>query len=261
MLLLSSVFCLAQQGSVSYSRTLYWSSSQAAGIEDVLYFNIEASLYYQPQLVLDMSKAEFPKIENTYGYDVGEPVEVMVGEPSGLPKLYYRELASKKIFCRIDAKIKSKKFKTYLYEDEGARQLDWKLEDKYKTISGYECQKASVTFRGRNYDAWFTTEIPLPYGPWKFGGLPGLILEIYDDTKEISFTAENIIIPDPEAASHIIVPEGIEMTHRDFISQKNAASQKRINAIRSRIIPKGAISLKRTRTRNAIELAYEWDKK
>ena len=42
-------------------------------------------------------------------------------------------------------------------------------------------------FRGRTYEAWFTTEIPVKDGPWKFHGLPGLILEVYDIQKHYSF--------------------------------------------------------------------------
>ncbi|MDR1581955.1 MAG: GLPGLI family protein [Prevotellaceae bacterium] len=56
----------------------------------------------------------------------------------------------------------------------------WNLLDDTLTIIGYLCQKATCLFRGRDYIAWFTTEIPISNGPWKFGGLPGLILKIYD---------------------------------------------------------------------------------
>ncbi len=51
--------------------------------------------------------------------------------------------------------------------------LSWNfIADTTKTIIGYECQLAITQFAGRKYSAWFSTEIPLPYGPYKFGGLP-----------------------------------------------------------------------------------------
>jgi GLPGLI family protein len=48
-------------------------------------------------------------------------------------------------------------------------------------------QKARGHFRGRDYTAWFAPSIPLAGGPWKLGGLPGLILEAYDDERLVVF--------------------------------------------------------------------------
>jgi len=48
------------------------------------------------------------------------------------------------------------------------------------TVAGYLCRKAVCSFRGRVIEAWFSPDIPINNGPWKFGGLPGLILKLYD---------------------------------------------------------------------------------
>ena len=69
---------------------------------------------------------------------------------------------------------------------------NWKVEAGAMTIAGYSCKKATCTFRGRNYTAWFTTDIPINNGPWKFGGLPGLILKVYDDDKLYTFECVKI---------------------------------------------------------------------
>ena len=58
--------------------------------------------------------------------------------------------------------------------------MQWTLESEKQTICGYQCQRATCHWRGRDYVAWFTSAIPLKSGPWKFGGLPGLIMKIYD---------------------------------------------------------------------------------
>lgn len=62
--------------------------------------------------------------------------------------------------------------------------LNWTLvPDSTKEILGYACNMAKTQFAGREYVAWYTVDIPLPYGPYKFYGLPGLVVEIEDLTK------------------------------------------------------------------------------
>jgi len=75
----------------------------------------------------------------------------------------------------------------------------WILQKETRKIGTFICQKATTTFRGRNYIAWFAKEIPVPFGPWKFKGLPGLILEVYDTenvfhiiTKKIEINQKSI---------------------------------------------------------------------
>ena len=67
-------------------------------------------------------------------------------------------------------------------------QLQWTMARGDSTILGYTCHKATTRFRGRDYIAWYTEEIPYPYGPFKFGGLPGLITCIYDTQREHIYT-------------------------------------------------------------------------
>jgi hypothetical protein len=64
---------------------------------------------------------------------------------------------------------------------------NWKISDSTKTFGSYPVQKAVTEFGGRNWVAWFTQDIPIPYGPYKFNGLPGLIMELYDSKKEYYF--------------------------------------------------------------------------
>lgn len=79
--------------------------------------------------------------------------------------------------------------KSFKYEEPN--NIKWKLFSEYKTIGKYKCQKAVAEKYGRNWIAWFTEEIPFPYGPYKFNKLPGLILEIYDDKKDYIFSMYN----------------------------------------------------------------------
>ena len=70
--------------------------------------------------------------------------------------------------------------------------MNWKLSGQNKTILGYECHEAKTYFRGRYYTAFYTPQISYPDGPWKFNGLPGLILEVYSDDDEYKFIAQKI---------------------------------------------------------------------
>ncbi|MGQ1948824.1 GLPGLI family protein [Geofilum sp. OHC36d9] len=79
----------------------------------------------------------------------------------------------------------------FIYKDELNPQ-EWEILDSTKTVLDNVCQMAECTFRGRTWTAWFTPEIPVSDGPWKFGGLPGLILEVYDRGKQYHFIAKGI---------------------------------------------------------------------
>ena len=71
-------------------------------------------------------------------------------------------------------------------------KFDWKITNKTEEVQGLNCTLATTKFRGRHYKAWFTLTIPLSFGPWKFGGLPGLIVEIQDDKKEVLIQLKSI---------------------------------------------------------------------
>lgn len=62
--------------------------------------------------------------------------------------------------------------------------LNWQIGTETAMIQGKKCQLATVEYKGRKYNAWFTNEIPISDGPYKFGGLPGLIVKIEDTKKQ-----------------------------------------------------------------------------
>jgi GLPGLI family protein len=68
--------------------------------------------------------------------------------------------------------------------------MKWALVNDTMTIMGYPCFKATTKYRGRNYTAWYTTEIPMSYGPLKFGGLPGLIINLSEEKAIFNLNAE-----------------------------------------------------------------------
>ena len=102
----------------------------------------------------------------------------------GRMKDYWSEYQYSQIYVRDRqltdwAVMPSADFNQYRYTEPWP-SMQWTLGTEKQTICGYQCQKATCHWRGRDYEAWFTSAIPLKSGPWKFGGLPGLIMKIYD---------------------------------------------------------------------------------
>jgi GLPGLI family protein len=64
----------------------------------------------------------------------------------------------------------------------------WKISDETKNIGNFKAQKATANFGGRHWEAWFSTELPFSEGPYKFRGLPGLILELKDSNENYLFS-------------------------------------------------------------------------
>lgn len=83
----------------------------------------------------------------------------------------------------------------------------WKIESETQKIMGYTCQKATTSYLGRNYIAWFASQIPIDAGPWKLRGLPGLILRAQDLNKEYSFETIEIQAP-PKPTLYIKAVKG-----------------------------------------------------
>lgn len=74
-----------------------------------------------------------------------------------------------------------------LYGYKEQMQLDWKISDSSGKYGDYDCQVATVSYGGRDWKAWFTTDIPVQDGPYKFGGLPGLIVKMEDSKNQCLF--------------------------------------------------------------------------
>lgn len=74
---------------------------------------------------------------------------------------------------------------TYVYTEP--LTYEWQITKDTMTINKIPCQKAKTDFAGRHYVAWFSKTLPLPVGPFKFNGLPGAIVKLYDTQKHYVF--------------------------------------------------------------------------
>lgn len=89
-----------------------------------------------------------------------------------------------------------------VYVTEPRPQHDWQFSNATKEVAGFTCKAATTVFRGRTYTCWYTSEIPLPFGPWKLSGLPGLILEAASEDGAYKITAVGVQFP----SSNNLVP-------------------------------------------------------
>lgn len=71
----------------------------------------------------------------------------------------------------------------------------WDIDTAAIYILNVKCNKATTTYKGRNYVAWYASDIPVSKGPWLFNGLPGLILKVDDDKGQFDFECIELNIP------------------------------------------------------------------
>jgi GLPGLI family protein len=135
--------------------------------------------------------------------------------------------------------------------------FNWKLTGDSSTIRGYKVQKATCDFGGRSWVAWFSPEIPYSNGPYKFNGLPGLILNIHDSRNHYIFEFLSIEKPKDEIMIEYLEQEFVETTKQNYFKaldsfNANLASWARDNGAGSEAQQNAArISIERN---NPIEL-------
>ncbi|MCU7617663.1 GLPGLI family protein [Chryseobacterium sp. PBS4-4] len=105
----------------------------------------------------------------------------------------------------------------YSYEED--RPLDWKILPETTKIGEYKVQKAETDFGGRKWTAWFTTDLPYQDGPYKFSGLPGLVVKAEDSSGDYSFDLmKNYKISDfPEMTTFGNI---IKVKRTDYVKQQ-----------------------------------------
>tara|TARA_R110000868_G_scaffold118107_2_gene313444 strand:- start:2405 stop:3187 length:783 start_codon:yes stop_codon:yes gene_type:complete len=239
VLLSSTVF--AQSDSKTFVRILY----------DV-YYNTE--IPNTRKAILEINLASNTSVFVTLAGDLQSGSTVKDNTISLVEKggdRYVKTLIDKREFILTD-KFKNQE---YLLHDT-IPELEWDIShEDIKKIGEFTCNKATVTFRGRNFIAWYDGTIPMNYGPWKFNSLPGLILEIFDETKRYNWQATAILYSDK---AEIVFPT---TTNSKIISIKDFANlrYKQMESSVMAQLPRGV----QTRTvnvgRTGIETKFEWE--
>ena len=104
----------------------------------------------------------------------------------------------------------------YYQED---RKMNWNISDQVSNFNGYKAQKATMSFGGRVWTAWFAPDIKVYDGPYKFSGLPGLIVKLEDEKGDYKFNfLKKISIPN--SFSEDIRPDARKSTRINFQGDK-----------------------------------------
>ncbi len=89
---------------------------------------------------------------------------------------------------------------------DGPLSLPWQLSDETKKIGEYTARKATLDREGRQWTAWYTTDLPCQGAPRDFNGLPGVVLELADSTGEVAWTFHSIVENLPDDQLYIKFP-------------------------------------------------------
>lgn len=145
-------------------------------------------------------------------------------------------------------------------------EMEWNILEDTKIIAGKLAKKATTTFRGTDFIVWFTNDIPLPYGPLKLFGLPGVILEVWFDNKqqiiayEVCYPCENInkIVPPPETLTktiqeHVHIRDNFEY----YLFLEMNKNSKGMIMLKEMPTEKGVLE----KRKQNLEKIYEWENK
>lgn len=177
-LLLVLLYCLSQAAAMAQgSSRLYIYKG---------YFNNrfgreENSRPFEGKLIVDGDRSLFTMKEEAAHHAALQEHTVDL-RPDSLFTVYKAQESASLLFDFIDLSHRSHWFADTLFP------MEWKLLDEEKSIGAIPCRKAVTWFKGRGYTAWYAPSITIADGPWKLGGLPGLILEAFDDQDQWHMT-------------------------------------------------------------------------
>ena len=170
IVLLSNLICKAQSNfEISYK----FIDKDNHITNSILFINNNESVYKiydDRETGLDESKTK----DNTY----------VTVQNDKISKIFYS--TSKNTITRIPL------YNSEIVYSDLNNKIKYKLTGKQKVINKYNCQEAKFDLNGRKYSVWFTSKIEINYGPYKINGLPGLIVELNEETNKIKISLVSI---------------------------------------------------------------------
>ncbi len=146
----------------------------------------------------------------------------------------------------------------YLVDDE-LPEIKWELSNEKREIENLICYKATTKFRGRTWTAWYHPDIPINYGPWKFYGLPGLIVEIKDDSNRFAFALTEYALNSKNVAPTIDLSKPKKVTMKEMVKITDEAYENLLNELIRTSSRDEVLEESDTGKGKGIESKYEWD--
>jgi GLPGLI family protein len=162
---------------------------------NTLYFTSEKSLYVHNN---------YPK-EDEYGGLGTNSISFIKGDPEGFPIFIDRKEGV--VYFKVDY---YSPIQSYILKEK-MPAINWSILTETRKIGTLQAVHAKGVFGGRTYNVWFTPDIPLPFGPNKFCGLPGLILEVYSEDGFVKYkfqsfessTKDSVVLEKPKSGKEI----------------------------------------------------------
>lgn len=190
---------MGQQNNITpLGQVIYYQQADVSGEKNqnglsYLLFNQEASLYIQ-------SGAPASAVVNLNW----DQLSYNAGDKQGFP--IYKDHRARKILFRTFCY--KRELGSHCVVEDTLGAIEWQIDPSaHKRFGVYECLKATGHFRGRDYEVWFTPDISISSGPYKLGGLPGLILEAHSTDGMVHFHFQSLELS-PEISGSIQKPEG-----------------------------------------------------
>lgn len=116
----------------------------------------------------------------------------------------------------------------------------WNIKNESKEENGYTLMKAEAKFRGKEWEAWFIKDLPIPEGPYLFKGLPGLVYSVTDKAGIYDFQLKSIK-KDPTEDCNLNLASYKELTEQKYteaLQNNNHLDQKLLESLMKLDIPK-----------------------
>lgn len=164
-------------------------------VEYTMYVKFERTPKYTAKLNFNKNKA-------SYTYKNFDKEKIIINNYNNIIEITPDTITHKIFLDKKNNKLYTKSVRGY-YLYEKIPEMNWTLLKETKMFNKIKCNKAKTNFRGRTYFAWYALSIPNSFGPWKLNGLPGLILEAFDEGQNVSFKMKKIKIPKKEKVNFI----------------------------------------------------------